>query len=166
MYFFYTRDNCAISLLLFTDEEHHKKKKKKHKHHKEHKSLRRDHTLDRMDSDVYNNVQLTAVIDGILDRSAIIALVLNLWVMKSVFGGSVAFSYWCALRKHTCGWTVAYCCDTCGCPPFMLRKYEVISYVYPQQQQNCAAECLIENVDLKCPSPPTLESTDVRKPSV
>ena len=45
-----------------------------------------------MDSDVYNNVQLTAVIDGILDRSAIIALLLNLWVMKSVFDGSVAFS--------------------------------------------------------------------------
>ena len=45
-----------------------------------------------MDSDVYNNVQLTAVIDCILDRSAIVALVLNLLVMKSVFGGSVAFS--------------------------------------------------------------------------
>lgn len=52
------------------DDDVPKKKKKKHRH-KEHKSLRRSNTFDRQDSEVYTNVHLHTVIDGILDRSVV-----------------------------------------------------------------------------------------------
>lgn len=52
---------------MLLEGDHHKKKKKKHKH-KEHKSLRRDTTIDGQDSEVFSNAHLNVIIDGVLDR--------------------------------------------------------------------------------------------------
>lgn len=57
---------CTLNCLYYLDDEQPKKKKKKHKN-REHKSLRR--IASEMGADIeYSSAQLSAVIDGILDR--------------------------------------------------------------------------------------------------